>query len=74
MQADNDRLPADNDRFSAEAGRLRALARQIGGAIAQQASRLLVGIGARPAAPPTAPSQDLRQTAAISRVSEDCSG
>jgi hypothetical protein len=45
LQADNDRLREENDRLSAEAERIQALARQIGGAIARQASQLLAGTG-----------------------------
>jgi hypothetical protein len=45
LQADNDRLRDDNDRLSAEVARTRALMRQIGGAIARQASQLLAGTG-----------------------------
>jgi cell division protein FtsB len=45
LQADNDRLREDNDRLSAEVAWIRALMRQIGGAIAQQASQLLAGTG-----------------------------
>jgi hypothetical protein len=45
LQADNDRLREDNDRLSAEIKRTRALMRQIGGAIARQASQLLAGPG-----------------------------
>src|SRR6266566_895646 len=45
LQADNDRLREDNDRLSAEVARIRALMRQIGGAIARQASQLLAGTG-----------------------------
>jgi hypothetical protein len=45
LQADNDRLRDDNDRLSAEVARIRALMRQIGGAIAQQASQLDAGTG-----------------------------
>ena len=45
LQADNDRLREDNDRLSAEVARIRALMRQAGGAIAQQASQLLAGTG-----------------------------
>jgi hypothetical protein len=43
LQADNDRLRGDNDRLNAEAARIRALVRQIGEAIARQASQLLAG-------------------------------
>jgi len=43
LQADNDRLRGDNDRLNAEVARIRALMRQIGDAIAQQASQLLAG-------------------------------
>jgi len=43
LQADNDRLRDDNDRLNAELARIRALMRQIGEAIAQQASQLLAG-------------------------------
>ncbi len=43
LQADNDRLRGDNDRLNAEVARIRALMRQIGEAIAQQASQLLAG-------------------------------
>jgi hypothetical protein len=45
LQADNDRLRGDNDRLSAEVGHLRALIRQVGRAIARQASQLLAGTG-----------------------------
>ena len=46
LQADNDRLRDDYDLLSAEVARIRALMmRQIGGAIAQQASQLLAGTG-----------------------------
>jgi len=45
LQAGNDWLREDNDRLSAEAERIRALARQIGGAIARQASQLLAAAG-----------------------------
>jgi len=45
LQADNDRLREDYDRLSAEVARIRALMRQIGGAIARQASQLLAGTG-----------------------------
>ena len=45
LQADNDRLREDNDRLSGEVARTRALMRQIGGAIAQQARQLLAGAG-----------------------------
>ena len=45
LQADNDRLREDYDRLSAEVARIRALMRQAGGAIAQQASQLLAGAG-----------------------------
>jgi hypothetical protein len=38
FQADNDRLGEDNDRLSAEVEGIRALMRQVGGAIALQAS------------------------------------
>ena len=45
LQADNDRLREDYDRLSAEIARIRALMRQAGGAIAEQASQLLAGAG-----------------------------
>ena len=45
LQADNDRLREDYDRLSAEVARNRALMRQVGGVIAQQASQLLAGTG-----------------------------
>jgi outer membrane murein-binding lipoprotein Lpp len=45
LQADNDRLREDYDQLSAEIARIRALMRQIGGAIAEQASQLLAGAG-----------------------------
>ena len=45
LQADNDRLREDYDRLSAEIARIRALMRQVGGAIAEQASQLLAGTG-----------------------------
>ena len=45
LQADNDRLREDYDRLSAEVARIRALMRQVGGAIAEQASQLLAGAG-----------------------------
>jgi hypothetical protein len=45
LQADNDRLREDYDRLSAEVARIRALMRQVGGAIAEKASQLLAGAG-----------------------------
>ena len=45
LQADNDRLREDYGRLSAEVARIRALMRQVGGVIAQQASQLLAGAG-----------------------------
>jgi hypothetical protein len=45
LQADNDRLREDYDQLSAEIARIRALMRQVGGAIAEQASQLLAGAG-----------------------------
>ena len=48
LQADNDRLREDNDRLSAEVERIRARMRQIGGAIARQASQLLADTEHRP--------------------------
>ena len=45
FQADNYRLGEDNDRLSAEVEGIRALMRQVGGAIALQASQLLAGTG-----------------------------
>jgi hypothetical protein len=45
LQVDNDRLREDYDRLSAEVARIRALMRQIGGVIAEQASQLLAGAG-----------------------------
>ena len=55
LQADNDRLREDYDQLSAEIARIRALMRQIGGAIAEQAGQLLAGAGARAAATTTVP-------------------
>jgi hypothetical protein len=45
LQADNDRLREDYDRLSAEVAPIRALMRQVGGAIAEKASQLLAGAG-----------------------------